>query len=86
MSSPSPPKKTGVIICGHCQLPIKKERIRLAHFFEGKKSVELNFCGGDCMKDYLYDSDIHDEINQAVEKEKAWLHKQVCPACKRRIT
>lgn len=81
------PKKLGTVICYHCDLPAEREHIRLTHRFLGEADdVDLDFCSGDCLKEFLYDESIRDEIERRVKEEHNWLHKQICPACRRRIT
>ena len=70
--------------CLHCKFPIKKERVTLSYQREDVEQTNL-FCSPDCMVEYLWDEKIRNEIDREVRKEMNWLHKQICPACRRRI-
>lgn len=77
-----------MFICHHCALPIRDEYVRLIH---GQRSqsvpdVELYFCNADCMAEHFWEERFQEELDAQVSKEKNWLYKQVCPACRRRIT
>ena len=85
--APSVPKKTGVLICHHCEKPVRGSYVRLTHESgRGPPDVEMLFCDGDCMREHFWDEEITEEIDKKVQEERNWVHKQVCPACRRRIT
>jgi hypothetical protein len=85
---PKIPSKTGVLICHHCQLPIKNEYVRLTHGQQKDSTpdVDIYFCNGDCLAEHFWDERYAERLETEVKKEKNWLYKQVCPACRRRIT
>lgn len=71
--------------CLHCRQPIKKERVTLSYQRGDVAQTDL-FCSSDCMTEYLWDEAIHERIDREVRKEINFLHKQICPSCRRRIT
>lgn len=72
--------------CSHCRLPCKHEQYEVSHTFSSKETTVRIYCCLECMKE---DMGIEEHIVQVVEdrtrQEFNWLHKQVCPACRRRI-
>jgi hypothetical protein len=64
---------------------IGDESVKLT-YRQGKNKHTIEYCSSDCMIEHLYDEQIREEIDREVRKEFNWLHKQICPACRRRIT
>jgi hypothetical protein len=83
--SSSLPAKTRVKVCSHCEKPVERELIRLVREFDGRLTVELLFCGPECMDEYLYDERIGTKVNDAVRKELNEMHRLICPSCRRRL-
>lgn len=69
--------------CRHCSKEVGPHRVTLIR--HGEESHLVTFCDADCMAEFLWDTEIKDEIDRQVRKELNWLHKNVCPACKRRL-
>jgi len=74
--------------CAHCSLVIKNETVTLEYRRKEETYDRVHkrvYCSADCMVEALYDERIRDEIDLEVRKELNWLHKQICPSCRRRI-
>ena len=72
--------------CSHCDNPCEHEQYEVSHAFKGKERITKTYCSLECLKEEM---GIEEYITQQVESrtraEFNWLHKQICPACRRRI-
>ena len=77
------PRKTGVILCAQCKLPVREEGLRVLGRSKGAKSYD--FCSKQCFKEFYFEDEIQSEINRKVNSELNFLHKRICPSCRSRI-
>ena len=77
--------KSGVVQCDHCGEVIVGKPDGLT-----RSGKEHHFCQDGCLIEHLLEHQFNDIIVDAIEKrvqtELRALHKNVCPACKWRLT
>lgn len=79
------PKKSGGRHCYQCSAVPAQEVFRLTHNRIGKPDdSELIFCSQACVLEH-FETLYLDKVEDKVKKEMAFLHRRVCPACKRRL-
>lgn len=78
------PKKAGlgIPICSQCAKPCNKEVFWLSHQFARDRKVRQRpYCCRECLMESFEEELFLDKLEAAVEKEKRFLQKRVCPAC-----
>lgn len=74
-----------VVVCDHCRLVCSEEVLRFTHEYVGEPpDASLVFCCVECMHEH-FDMVPASTAEEETRKEANRLHKQVCPACRRRI-
>jgi len=77
--------KSGVVQCDHCGETVTGQQAGLSY-----KGRDFHFCEDACLKEHLlehvFNDLIVDEVEKRGQKELKALHKNVCPACKWRLT
>ena len=72
-------------VCDHCRTLCEDEVYRFSHEYPGEPvDASLTFCSMECVYEH-FDVVPYSRSEEEVKKEANLLHKQVCPACRRRI-
>jgi hypothetical protein len=72
--------------CSFCSKPCEHEQYEVSHSFTNKEPETKHFCSLTCLRDAMgIEEHIVQEVESRTRQEFNWLHKQVCPSCRRRI-
>jgi len=72
--------------CSHCANPCDRELYEVSHSFKGKERLTKHYCSLECMREEMgVEEHIVQEVGSRTRQEYNWLHKQICPSCRRRI-
>jgi hypothetical protein len=78
------------VFCDQCHADLDPRKVEVSMAYRpptpNSFKKEVDFCSWDCFQLYFFDEAIQKEIDRKVRREFNWLHKQICPACVRRIT
>jgi len=79
------PSKIELKICDRCNLPISSRCIEVRDTTE-EQIIEYQFCSHECCHEALYGEQCEDDKLDAVEEERKFFIKSLCPSCLKRVT
>ena len=72
--------------CSHCAKPCEHEQYEVSHSFTNQEPKMKIYCSLECMREEMgIEEHIVQEVESRTRQEYNWLHKRICPACRRRI-
>ena len=73
-------------LCDQCKLPFDEGTfIHIQVAEDGAVEEEVVLCSRECLFDFYENELVDDRVERAAREERQFLHKLVCPACKRRV-